>query len=143
MDLNLSSLGSLALAAPCYVFYAKGIKFTEGLTRMAWFLLVLWFDITHTGHIGTNKLTRTYKYISTPHVMCTQQLPLLRQMNDLRIQNLLYRVLQCIFYSNCSLVQVIYLLIRFNKTFSELQRILIKMVLKAKRINHTQREREL
>ena len=25
----------------------QGIKFTEGLTWMAWFLLVLWFNITH------------------------------------------------------------------------------------------------
>ena len=44
-----------------------------------------WFDITqtlahkqrHTGHSETSRLTHLYKYIFTPAIMCSQQLPLL------------------------------------------------------------------
>ena len=70
-------------------FMQQVIKFTEAFTRMTWFLLVLWFDITHTDkhteYKGTNRLTHTYvniyiytyiyiyKYILKPHVMCTRR----------------------------------------------------------------------
>ena len=53
----------------------QGIEFTEGLTRMAWFLLVLLFDITHrqTGSRcgyrekgeGCNPSTNYGKYIGS------------------------------------------------------------------------------
>ena len=33
---------------PNCAFMQQGTKFTEGLTWMAWFLLVLWFDVTHS-----------------------------------------------------------------------------------------------
>ena len=45
-------------------------------------LLVLWFDITytitqiHTAHSGAKRVTHPLKYIFTPPVMCSQQLPL-------------------------------------------------------------------
>ena len=65
MDLNLSSFGTLVPVAPCSVFYELGLKFTERLTWMTWFSLVLLVDITHrqthTGHKGTNRLTHKYK----------------------------------------------------------------------------------
>ena len=45
------------------------------------FLLVIWFDITntqtHKAHLGASRLTHPYKYIFTPPVLCSQQLPLL------------------------------------------------------------------
>ena len=74
----MSSLGTLVPADLAVRFFKQ----------MAWFLLVILFDITHThthtqrqthtGHTGTNRLTHTYKDILTPPVICTQQLPILQ-----------------------------------------------------------------
>ena len=63
-------------------FMQQGIELTEGLTRMTWFLLLLLFDTTNTGKhtLGTQRpiyLHTHSKYILTPTVMCTQQLPVL------------------------------------------------------------------
>ena len=104
-------------------FIQKGIKFTKGLKRMTWFLLVLWFDITHrqthTGHTRTNRQTHTYKYMTTPPVFCTLQLTILYGKNYLLIQKFtLQRSTMSLLSKNYSLVKVIHLLIRFNKSRS-------------------------
>ena len=60
-------------------FLQQGIKFTE-VWHIMCFLLVLWFDITHTNtqthtaHSGASRLAHPYKCIFTPSVMCSQQL---------------------------------------------------------------------
>ena len=86
------------------------INFTERLTRMTWFLLVLWIYITHTDkhthntqgpidwhtqwyHVhsqrhtelpGTNKLAHIYKYLLTPPVHTTgPSYPVLHWINNL------------------------------------------------------------
>ena len=85
MDLNLLSLDTLVAAATCCVFYAPSIKFTQGFTWMTVFASTLiWHHTqrqTHSGHKRTNRLTHTYKYISTSPVMCTLQLHVLYWMN--------------------------------------------------------------
>ena len=53
----------------------------------------------HTAHSGAKRLTHPSKYIYTPTVMCSQQLPLLHWL-----------------FKNYSFVKVIYLLIRCYKT---------------------------
>ena len=54
------------------------IKFTEGLTRMTWFLLVLLFDITRTNTQDIQgPIDDAHECILTPPVMCSQQLPVL------------------------------------------------------------------
>ena len=47
MDLSLSSLGALVLAAPFCVFHETRNK-TYGLNQMKWLLIVLWFDVSKT-----------------------------------------------------------------------------------------------
>ena len=70
----------------------------------------------HTRHTGTNRLTHIYKYILTPSVICTQQLPVLHWMKTLLIQKFTFqRSTVPLFFKNCSLVGVTYVLIRFNK----------------------------
>ena len=117
MDLNLSSLGTVP-AACCYMFYVAGHQFYWMSDTGDIVLLVLWFEITHrhthTGHTRTNRLIHTYKYILTPAVMCTQQLPVLHWMNTLLIQTFLLQR-STMSLKNYSLVEVIYLLIRFHK----------------------------
>ena len=51
VDLNFLSLVTVIPAAPCCML--QGRKFTEGLTGMTWFLLVLWFEITHANTYRT------------------------------------------------------------------------------------------
>ena len=54
------------------------IKFTEGLTRMTWFLVVLLFDITRTNTQDIQgPIDDAHECILTPPVMCSQQLPVL------------------------------------------------------------------
>ena len=82
MDLNLASLGALVTAAPWCVFYATRHQTYRSFNTddMVFASTLIWYQThrqTHTGHTGTNRLTHTYKYISTPPVMCTQQLPVL------------------------------------------------------------------
>ena len=49
MDLNLLGLRwCLITSSTLLCFMKQGINFTEGLTLMTWFLLLLWFDIKHT-----------------------------------------------------------------------------------------------
>lgn len=47
MDLSLSSLGALVLAASFCVFHETRNK-TYGLNQMKWLLIVLWFDVSKT-----------------------------------------------------------------------------------------------
>ena len=50
---------------------------------------LIWYHAhwqTYIGHTGTNRMTHIYKYILTPPVLCTQQLPVLHWMNNLLIQ---------------------------------------------------------
>ena len=78
MDLQMPSVGTLVPEGPWCVFYATRRQVYWGLTKCG-FLLVLWFCYhihKHTTHSGASRLTRPYKYIFTPTVMCSQQLPL-------------------------------------------------------------------
>ena len=99
----------------------QGIKCTDGLTQMTWFLLVHWPDITHRKHMQDTQglidwYTHIYEYILTPSVMCTQQLSVLHGMNNLLIQKFtIQRSTMPLFFKNCSLVEVMHLLIKFNK----------------------------
>ena len=78
MDLHQSSLDTLVPEGSWCMFYATKHQVYWALTHVV-FLLVFWFDITHTNttHSGASRLTRQYNYILTPPVMCSQQLPLL------------------------------------------------------------------
>ena len=58
MDLNMSSLGTLVPERPWCVFFATRIQVYWGLTQCG-FLLVIWFDITHTN----THYTRVSKHI--------------------------------------------------------------------------------
>ena len=50
----------------------QGIKFTEGLTQITWFLLVLWFDITHADkNIQGPTDFHTHIYFNTSHYVHT------------------------------------------------------------------------
>ena len=75
-------------------------------------LLVLWFDITHTGkhtgHTGTNRLTHRIT------VMCTRQLPVNTELNDQFVERKSYFTI--LLFKNCSPLEVKYLLIRLNKS---------------------------
>ena len=86
---------------------ASNFKFTEGLTWMAWFLI--WYQ-TPRQMCRTNRLTLP--------VICTQQLPVYYQKDNRLIQRFaLKRSKMSSLFKNCSIVEVIYLLIRFNKTW--------------------------
>ena len=90
-----------------------------------WFLLALWFNSTYTQtnthktHRSQQTDTHVHMFILTATVMSTQQLPVLFWMNNLLIQKVILRTfLRSLLFKNWSLVEVIYLLIRFNKTNS-------------------------
>ena len=83
------------------------------------FLLVLWFDITHTNkhkhiqrhktHLGASRPMHPCKYIFTPTVICSQQLSLLHWMNNSLISKIYFP--QCLFFSKIVHLQKSYLLI--------------------------------
>ena len=51
--------------------------------------------------------------------MCTQQLSVLHRMNNLLIQKFtIQRSTMPLFFKNCSLVEVMHLLIKFNKVMT-------------------------
>ena len=65
-------------------------------------VLVPWFDITHrqtrnTTHTGGNRLTHTYKYITT--IMCSQQLSVLHFMNNSLISKFYFTEFHNVFAS--------------------------------------------
>ena len=74
-------------------------------------LQILFNRQTYTGHTRTNRLIYTYQYI------CNQQLPVLNLMNSILIQKLtLQRSTMSLLFKIYLLAEIIYLLIRFNKT---------------------------
>ena len=84
---------------------------------MTWFFpsTLIWYH-THKYIADTwaNKLTYSYKYILPPPVMCSQQLSVLNWTNNLLISTF-YRLSMSLLFQNYWFVEVIYLLIRFNK----------------------------
>ena len=74
---------------------------------------------TEDTHQNKYRLTHTHKYILTPSVMCTKQLPVLHWMKTLLIQKFtLKRSTISLLLKNCWLAEVIYMLLRFNNTRS-------------------------
>ena len=71
----------------------------------------------YTEQWGAERLTQPYKYILTQPVMYSQQLSVLHGMNKLLISKIWYQCLSTMsfLFKNYSLVEVIYMLIRFNK----------------------------
>ena len=64
MGLNLSTLDILVPAAPCCVFYAARhqIYWRSDMGDLVFAGTLIWYHThgqTHTGHIGTNRLTNT------------------------------------------------------------------------------------
>ena len=118
MNLNRSTLGTgtLVPAAYCCVFYVMGHQIYRRLARMTWFLLVLKHRQTHTGYTRTNRLT--HKYILIPPVLCTQQLPILHWMKKWCKKFTLRESIVPPLFKKYSLVEDIYLPIRFRKTKS-------------------------
>ena len=81
------------------------------------FVLVHWFDITHTNrHIGQQNNKHIKIYINT--TCCVPAAAICITLNEefSDIKNLIYRGPQCLFIKNYWLAEVTYLLIRFNKT---------------------------
>ena len=74
------------------------------------FLLVLWFNITHTTHSRASRVTHSYKYIFTRTVMYSQQLPLLHWMNNSLMSKIYFP--ESLFCSKTIHLQKSYLLIR-------------------------------
>ena len=80
MGLHMLSLVIFSPDGPWCVFHATRHQVYWGLTHNVAFY---WVYITHTNtqmhtaHSGVGRLTHSYKYIFTPPVMCSQQLPLL------------------------------------------------------------------
>ena len=94
-------------------------KFTDDTEDMVFASTLIWFThtLTNTQNTQTNRLTHKHKYILTPPVVCTQQIAVLHWMNNLLIQKVtLQSVTMPLLFKNYTLVKVIYLLIRFNKT---------------------------
>ena len=95
MDLNLLSLGNLALSACCCVFYAISHQIYWGFDSddMTFAITLTWYQKhreTQAGHTGTSILTYSYKHIMTPPVICAHWLPVLHWINSFLIQDLLY-----------------------------------------------------
>ena len=111
--LNLSRLGILVTAAPCCVFYANETKHqiywrfdTDDMVFASAFL-------SHTDkHIDSHTYINIYYHHLSRHRAATC-------INNLLIKKfILQRSAMSFLFKNHSLVEVIYLLIWFNKTFS-------------------------
>ena len=76
---HMSSLGSLVPEGPGCVFYAIRHHVYLGLTHTICHIYLIRHTQTqkHTHHTQASRLTHPYKYIFTPAVICSQQLPLL------------------------------------------------------------------
>ena len=99
------------------------VEFTEGFTRMTWFLLSLWFVTTiidkHTD--GTRGLIYLHTHINIywHHLLCAHPSYLLHWINNFVTQNFSSkRSTMPLLFKNYSLVEVIHQLIGFNKTKS-------------------------
>ena len=99
MDLQVSTIGNLVPEGPCCVFYGnKSSSLLRSDTRYG-FLLVLWFDITHTNNDtkdpqGPIRLTHSCKYILASLVMYSQQLSVLHRLNNSLISKLYFTEFQ-------------------------------------------------
>ena len=126
MDLNLLRLDTLIPAVSCCEFYAKNhqlyvLMFDTDDIIFCWYsdFILHTQEYIHSGHTGINRLTETFRYILTPHVLWTHQLPVLHWMNILLVQTIaLWRSTMLLLFKNDSLVEDIYLLISVNKTKS-------------------------
>ena len=84
----------------------------EGLTQVTWFLLVLWFDISHTQtnlEQDTQRPIDWFMHINilTLPIMCTQQLSLLHWKDNLLIQKFtLERPIMFLLFKIYSFVEV-------------------------------------
>ena len=103
MDLHMLSLGTLYQKDLDCVLCNKASSLLRSDTWCG-FLLVFWFDITHTHtHIDTqhtqggSRLTDLYEYIFTLPAMSSQQLSLLHWMNNLLISKI-YLPQFCLFF---------------------------------------------
>ena len=102
-DLHMSSLGILVPEWPSSMFYATRRQVYWGLTQCV-FLLLLWFDFTHS----QTKIQHTqgqwdkYKYMLTHPVMCSQQLSVLRWMNNSLMSKM---SLRCLCFSKITHLQ--------------------------------------
>ena len=80
MGLHMLSLVIFSPDGPWCVFHATRHQVYWGLTHNVafyWVYITHTNTKTHTAHSGVGRLTHSYKYIFTPPVMCSQQLPLL------------------------------------------------------------------
>ena len=84
------------------------------------FMLALWFDITrtqtktHSTHRGQQTDTTIQIYIKTIFYVLIAAICITLNESFADIKTLFYRVLQCLWF--LKIVEVAYLLIRFNKT---------------------------
>ena len=86
---------------------------------MTWLLLSLWFDTKNTDKHTEPIYLLTHKYILAPPVMCAQKLPVLQWMNKILTRRLmLQRFTTSLLFKSYSLLEVIQLVIGFNKTKS-------------------------
>ena len=78
-DLHIPGLGTLVPEKTLMCVLCNKASSLLRSDTLSGFLLGLRVDITqtHTAHSGGSQLTHTYKYIFTPPVVCSQQLPLL------------------------------------------------------------------
>ena len=92
MDLlQMSNLGTLNQKDLDVCLMQQGLKFPEVWHIMVFFTCsLIWYHARtythttphteHTSHSGDSRMTHPYKYIFTPSVTCSQQLPLLHYM---------------------------------------------------------------
>ena len=122
MEPNLSSVGALVTEEHCCVFYAARYQIycRFDTNNMTFVSTLIWDHIQtnmHRRHRDQQNDTHRYKYIITPPVMCTHQLPVLHWMNNLLRQKFtLQKFTKSLLFKNYFLAEIIYLLIRFNDT---------------------------
>ena len=121
MDLNLPSLANLVPEAPCSMFSATRLQVYRRYVAddMVFANTLIWYYAhkqRHTENTWINRLTHIYKYILTPPVTCMQQLLVWHWMTNLLIRTYFTKVHNVFTFQNYSLVEVIYLLSKFNKT---------------------------
>ena len=102
-------------------FVQQGIRFTEiGHILRIFASTRIWYHThkeRHKAHTGAKWLNHPYKYILTPSAMYSQQLSMFHWINSCWYQKLTSHFsTMYLLFKKYSLVEVAYLLIRFNKT---------------------------
>ena len=98
--------------------FTQGVKFTDVWHIKRYFsgTLILYhthkYTQKHTEQSGPNRLTQPHKHILKPPAMRSQQISVLHWINNSHIKNLLSTMS---IFKNYSHVEVVYMLIRFNK----------------------------